>query len=220
MFDGASPATKAKRGLRHRTINTGEGVTSRKTAFWLSKHLNAVLAFNAVLFSLAGGWVKIEKMLLAPQDPLRPSNASSSRPPAATREEANLNYALIALGAALLSYSLVAGFALANGSVPVQRAYLLMTPIPFVLALWHGFGAWRARFLELGLLLLCGGWGMLFLTLLLKHAGVQSALAQGLSVSQAVDSPLTWLCALLSLGLLVAGAWLCFQRWRGGAPSS
>ncbi len=150
-------------------------------------------------------------MLLAPQDPLRPSNASSSPP---TREDATLNYALIALAAALLSYSLIAGFALANGSVPSQRAYLLMTPIPFVLALWHGFGAWRSRFLDLGLLLLCGGWGMLFLTLLLKHAGVQSALAQGLSVSQATDSPLTWICALLSVGLLLAGAWLAFQKGR------
>jgi hypothetical protein len=158
-------------------------------------------------------------VLLAPNDPLRPPSAPSSRPPS-VREEAGLNYALIALCMALLTFSLVAGIGLAGGSVPAQRAYLLMTPIPFVLALWYGFGAWRARFVDVGLLLMCAGWGMLFLTLLLKHAGVQSALAQGLNVSQATDSPLTWLCALLSLGLLVAGAWQCFVKWRVGTPSS
>ncbi len=121
---------------------------------------------------------------------------------------------------ALLSYSLLAGFGLAGGSVPSERAYLLMTPVPFVLALWHGFGAWRARFLDIGLLLCAAGWGMLFLTLLLKHAGVQSALARGLSVSQASDSPFVWLCALLSVGFLLAGAWRCISKWREDVPTS
>lgn len=155
-------------------------------------------------------------MLLTPQD-LRPSTSSAPAPSA--REEANLNYALIGLAMALFSYSLLAGFGLAGGNVPAERAYLLMTPVPFVLALWHGFGAWRARFIDLGLLLSAGGWGLLFLTLLLKHAGVQSALARGLGVAQATDSPLVWVCALLSLGFLLAGAGLCVAKWRAAVPA-
>lgn len=158
-------------------------------------------------------------MLLVPNDPrsvLAPRTAS----PASTREEVGLNYFVIALSMALISYSLLAGIGLANGTMAASRAFLLMTPVPVVLALWHGYGAWRTRFLEVGLLLLAAGWGMVFLTLLLKHAGVQSALAQGQTPGQASDSPLVWLAAFLSVGLLGAGAWMSFSRWRAGSPSS
>jgi len=157
-------------------------------------------------------------VLLAPND-LRPSASQAKAPPSA-REEAALSYALIGLVVALSTYTLVAGVGLMQGSVEAKRAYLLMTPIPVLLALWFGYGALRTRFLELGLLLLCGGWGMVFLTLILKHAGVQSALAQGLTVGQASDSAWVWICAALSIALLGAGAWLCILRWRNDLPAS
>lgn len=162
--------------------------------------------------------VKIEVVLLAPNDPSRPSPASTSRPPApSARDEANFNYALIGLAVALLTYSLITGFGLAGGSVPAERAYILMTPVPLVLLAWHLFGALRSRPLDLGLVLLAGGWTMLLVTLLLKHLSVQSALARGVGLAGATDSPLTWICALLSLALLVAGAALCAMSWRSNA---
>lgn len=157
-------------------------------------------------------------VLLAPND-LRPSASPAKLPPSA-REETALSYLLIALVVALSTYTLVAGIGLMQGTVRAERAYLLMTPVPILLALWFGYGALRTRFLELGLLLLCGGWGMVFLTLILKHAGVQSALAQGLTVGQASDSPLVWIAAALSLALLGTGALLCILRWRADLPSS
>jgi len=157
-------------------------------------------------------------VLLAPND-LRPSASQAKASPSA-REETALTYGLIVLVMALSTYTLVAGFGLLQGSVEAKRAYLLMTPVPILLALWYGYGALRARFLELGLLLLCGGWGMVFLTLLLKHAGVQSALAQGLTLSQASDSAWVWICAALSLALLGTGALLCIMRWRSELPAS
>jgi len=157
-------------------------------------------------------------VLLAPFDP-RPSASPSKVSPSA-REEAALSYLLIALVVALSTYTLVAGVGLMQGSLEAKRAYLFMTPVPVLLALWFGYGALRTRFLELGLLLLCGGWGMVFLTLLLKHVGVQSALAQGLTLSQASDSPLVWIAAALSVALLGAGATLCILRWRADLPTS
>ncbi len=153
-------------------------------------------------------------MLLAPNDP----NGAPARPPAprpTVREEANFNYALIALATGLFTFSIVTGLGLASGSVPAERAYVLMTPIPLALALWFGFGALRVRPLfDLGLILSGAGWFCAFLTLLAKHFTLQSALAAGVRLADAPDSPLTWILALLSVALIGAGAWLSWQRGR------
>lgn len=151
--------------------------------------------------------------MLAPNDPNNPSPRATPRP--TVREEANFNYALIALCTGLFTFSIVTGLGLASSRVPVERAYLLMTPLPLALALWFAWGALRARpLLDLGLWLSCGGWAMVFLTLLAKHFSLQSALASGTPLSQVSDGPLVWLLALLSVGLLATGAYLSWQKAR------
>ncbi len=151
--------------------------------------------------------------MLAPNDPNNPSPRVTPRP--TVREEANFNYALIALCTGLFTFSIVTGLGLASRRVDVARAYLLMTPLPLALALWFAFGALRARpLLDLGLWLSCGGWAMVFLTLLAKHFSLQSALASGTPLSQVSDGPLVWLLALLSVGLLATGAYFSWQKAR------
>ena len=131
------------------------------------------------------------------------------------RDEANFNYALIALCTGLFTFSLVMGLSLANGGEPAERGYVLMTPIPLALALWFGFGALRVRPLfDLGLILSGAGWGCVFLTLLAKHLTIQAALSTGTALADIPDSPFTWLLAILSLALLGAGAWLSWQKTR------
>ena len=155
---------------------------------------------------------KIKGVLLAPNDPTTNSPRFSPRP--TSRDEANFNYALIALCTGLLTYALVAGIGLASGRVPAERAYLLMTPLPLALAIWFAFGGFRARPLDAGLLLSAGGWMLVVLTLLVKHMAVASALAAGQSLAQVTDSPLSWVLALLAVLLLGAGAWLSWQGAR------
>ena len=161
-------------------------------------------------------------MLLAPNDPNRaPSRAEilnpTSRP--TVREEANFNYALIALCTGLLTFSIITGLGLVNGSVPAERAYVLMTPLPLALALWFGFGALRVRPLfDLGLILSGVGWLTVFLTLLAKHFTLQNAMTSGTRIADAPDSPLTWLLAVVAIALIAAGAWLSWGDGR--APSA
>lgn len=145
-------------------------------------------------------------MLIAPNDP------NSSLPRITAREDANLNYAIIGLCTALFTFSVIAGVVLASGRFPAERAYLLMAPLPLALALWFAYGAFRARPLDAGLLLSCGGWIFALLTLLVKHATVQSALAAGTPLAQVTDSALSWMCALLSVILLGVGAYLSWQK--------
>lgn len=152
-------------------------------------------------------------MLLAPNDPT--PTPSSSQPRLTAREEANLNYALIALCTGLFTFSLIAGIGLANGQVPVGRAYLLMTPLPLALAIWFAVGAFRVRpALDLGLLLSCAGWALVLFTLLVKHAAVQNAIAAGIPLSQVSDGALVWILVLLALASLGAGAWFSWQKAR------
>ena len=155
-------------------------------------------------------------MLLAPNDP---NNPSPRVPPRLNvREEANFNYALIALCTGLLTFSIVTGIGLATRRVSVERAYVLMTPLPLALALWFAFGALRARpLLDLGLWLSCGGWAMVFLTLLAKHFSLQSELAAGTPLSQVSDGPLVWILAVVSVLLLGAGAWSSWQKARNSS---
>lgn len=152
-------------------------------------------------------------MLLAPNDPT--STPSRSQPRLTAREEANLNYVLLGLCTALFTFSLLAGIGLASGSIPVERAYLLMTPLPLALAIWFAVGAFRGRpLLDLGLLLSGVGWVFVLFTLLVKHAAVQSARAAGTPLSQVSDGTPVWILSLLSIILLAAGAWLSWQKAR------
>ncbi len=156
-------------------------------------------------------------VLLAPNDPTTNSPRPSARPTA--REEANFNYALIALCTGLLTFAIVAGVGIASGRVHPERAYLLMTPFPLALAIWFAVGAFRARPLDVGLLLSAAGWALVALTLLAKHAAVQSAVAAGQTLSQVSDSSLTWVLALLSVLMIGAGAWLSWQGTRASTAT-
>ncbi|RYX85914.1 hypothetical protein EON83_03935 [bacterium] len=152
-------------------------------------------------------------MLLAPNDPT--STPSRSEPRLTAREEVNFNYALMAICAGLLTFSLISGIGLINGRVPVERAYILMTPIPLALAIWFAMGAFRARPTpDIGLLLTCVGWACVLFTLVIKHAAVQSALAANIPLSQVSDGALVWMLAVLALISLGAGAWLSWQKAR------
>jgi hypothetical protein len=159
--------------------------------------------------------IKIKAVLLAPNDPT--SIPSRSEPRLTAREEANFNYALIALCAGLFTFSLFAGIGLASGRVPVERAYLLMTPLPLSLVIWFAMGAFRTRpSFDLGLLLSSLGWAFVLFTLLVKHMAVQSAITAGTPLSQVSDGALSWLLALLALIALGAGAWLSWQKAHEG----
>ncbi len=152
-------------------------------------------------------------MLLAPNDPI--STPTNSQPRLTAREEANFNYALIALCTGLFTFSLIAGLGLVNGRVPVERAYLLMTPIPLALTIWFAVGALRARPTpDLGLLMSCVGWAFVLFVLIVKHAAVQSALAAGTPLSQVGDGALVWILVLLALISLAAGAAMSWQKAR------
>ncbi|BCM94289.1 hypothetical protein IAD21_06192 [Abditibacteriota bacterium] len=165
-----------------------------------------------------GPLIKIKAVLLAPNDPT--PTPSSSEPRFTAREEANFNYALIALCTGLLTFSLVAGLGLVNGSVPVERAYLLMTPLPLALVIWFAVGAFRARVApDIGLLLSSFGWAFVLFTLLVKHMAVQSAIAAGTPLSQVGDGPLVWILVLLALVSLGAGAFLSWQKARAAGST-
>ena len=163
--------------------------------------------------------IKIKAVLLAPNDPT--STPSRSQPRLTAREEANLNYVLIGLCTALFTFSLLAGIGLANGSIPVERAYLLMTPLPLALVIWFAVGAFRGRpALDVGLLLSSVGWLFVLLTLLVKHAAMQSARAAGTPLSQVGDGAPVWILSLVSIALLGVGAWLSWQKARAEQVAS
>lgn len=144
-----------------------------------------------------------------------PNDSLASTP--TPRAEANFNYLLIALATGLLAYTLVAGLSLANGRIPVARAYLLMSPIPFLLALWHLYGSMRqsgAR-RDIGLFISALGWALVMLVLILKHGAVQAALSANTPLNQVSDGPITWICTLAALVALGVGASLSARFWRG-----
>ena len=145
-----------------------------------------------------------------------PNGSPFASPQPTPREEARLNYFLIALVTGILSYTFVAGISLANGRIPVERAYLIMAPIPALLMIWHIFGFLRQNTVQrdAGLLISALGWALVVLTLLLKHFAVQSAINANLPVSQASDGALIWICTLLALLALGAGTFLSAQYWR------
>ena len=159
-------------------------------------------------------------MLIAPDNspnPPSPLDVSllDSRAPA---RDVGVNYALIGIFVALLVFTLVVGMGLATGSVPFDRAYLLMAIPPFCLALWQLFGFLRASFTssrDMGLLVGSVGWLALVGALLVQHSAQSALLAQGLAPTDAQSSSvLATLLGLLSVALIVGGAFLSFSHWR------
>ncbi len=151
-------------------------------------------------------------MLIAPDSSPLPPSSFLDEP---RSRDVGVNYALIGILVGLLVFTLIVGFGLASGSVPIERAYVLMSIPPFCVMVWQLFGYIRETAnRDSGLVIGAAGWGCVVLALLLQHSAVNSALAQGQPISSAQTPFFATILGYVAVVLIAMGAFLSFTYWR------
>ena len=140
----------------------------------------------------------------------------SGPPPPARRSSFDLG--LILSIAAVALYALLFGWAILSGRIAPERAFLLLAAPCLVPALWYLTGFFRAESQNIqdrdkGLLLSSAGWFLVALTFVFKHFSSMAAVSSGLLPDGGSDSPLSWLCALAAIALLLGGAVVSGKSW-------
>lgn len=111
-------------------------------------------------------------------------------------------------------YTLLVGWGLLSGSVPPERAYLLMLLPCLAPAVWNLFGFLKADAGDLGLFVSGTGWLVAAIALLVQHQTVMAQLAKGVPLAAAESSSLATVIAVIAATLIVGGGALSWQNFR------
>jgi hypothetical protein len=151
-------------------------------------------------------------VLIAPDSSPLPPHSILDEP---RSRDVGVNYALIGLLAGLLVFTLIVGFGLVSGSVPLERAYALMALPPFCVMLWQSFGFVReTKNRDYGLIVGAAGWGCIVLALLVQHSALNSAIEQGVALSTVRTPFIASFLGFAAAFFIALGAFLSFSYWR------
>ena len=128
---------------------------------------------------------------------------------------------IVGLSLALAVYCLILGVAFLAGAVSTARSAWLLALVPFVLAVWYGYGFLQPNNLasqsgassgasspDFGLLLSAGGWALVVLALL-----VPSPATSATGASQASNVTASF-CGVLAVLCILCGAALSWRSWN------
>ena len=109
-------------------------------------------------------------------------------------------------------YALLVGVSILRGALPNNATHFLIVPVPLALALWFGFGFMQSpqrdtsntnsnTAPDFGLLLLCAGWGLAALALLVPSSDINN------------NNVTATVCGVLGLLCIVMGSVLSLRAW-------
>lgn len=126
----------------------------------------------------------------------------------------------------LAIYSFLVGVSVLRGTLPWNSAHFFFVPVPFALVLWYGYGfmqpspesaidAQRKNEPDFGLLLLCAGWALITLALMMPSPPAPSAANFDVAASPVTISTITAIiCSVLGMVSIAGGSVLSIRNWR------
>ena len=160
--------------------------------------------------------------MLAPNDPIPNSDNDTASPKNAWYAFQNAAQGLTILCVVIGLYAFLVGVSILRGALLNNVTHFLISPVPLALALWFGFGFMQSpqrvssqqalsqrasadvelnTSPDFGLLLLCAGWGLTALALLVP------------SDQSNIENVTATVCGVLGMLCLVMGNVLSLRAW-------